>query len=169
MNTKEIYLSLGGNQGDSLEYLLQAVIALSEKGITIKKLSSIYQTEPVGYIDQPDFLNMAVQGETQLEPIELLRCCQAVESELKRVRVQRWGPRTIDIDILFYGTEQIRQDELTVPHPRLRERAFVLVPLKEISPEKFAELGVVIPEQKISLLIHKNNVKMMLKMRGLTL
>lgn len=167
MSAKEIFLSLGSNQGDSLDNLLQGIIALAGSGITIDRISSIYQTEPVGFTDQDDFLNLVVKGATSLSSLELLQTCQTIEQQFKRVRTQRWGPRTLDIDILFYGTEQIESAELTIPHPRLHERAFVLVPLREIAPDKFQQLGVSIPDQKICLLIDKFDVKIMLKKRGM--
>ncbi|MFY9173719.1 MAG: 2-amino-4-hydroxy-6-hydroxymethyldihydropteridine diphosphokinase [Peptococcia bacterium] len=169
MSSKEIYLSLGSNQGDSLEYLLQGILALAENEIEIDRVSSIYKTEPVGFTAQDDFLNMVIQATTALEPLELLHCCQEIEKGLHRIRTQRWGPRTLDIDILFIGQEKICLPELTVPHPRLTERAFVLVPLQEIAPKLFQSLRVTIPTQKISLLIDKPDVKMMLEKRGLNL
>lgn len=169
MSSKIIYLSLGSNQGDSLGYLLQGITALAESGITINKISSVYKTEPVGFTEQEDFLNMVIQATTTLEPLKLLKQCQEIENSLNRVRTQRWGPRTLDIDILFIGEEQIRSAEFTVPHPRLTERAFVLVPLREIAPEKFAKLKITVPEQKICLLIHKSDVKIVLEKQGLNL
>lgn len=169
MRTKEIYLSLGSNQGDSLEYLLQALQALATRGVSISDVSSIYLTEPIGNAEQDDFLNLVLRGKTELEPLKLLQICQEIEAQLERVRDQHWGPRTIDIDILFIEREQIQLQEMTVPHPRLSERAFVLVPLREISPAKFAELSVPIPEQKITLHTARSDVTMMLEQRRLQL
>lgn len=168
MSVKEIYLSLGSNQGDSLDYLLRAILALA-KSIIIRDCSSIYVTEPIGNVEQADFLNIVIRGETELEPLHLLKFCQEIEEQLQRVRTKRWGPRTIDIDLLFIGREQILHESLIVPHPRLTERAFVLAPLREISPDKYAELAVQIPPQKIILHLAKSDVTMMLEERGLKL
>jgi len=163
MAREEVFLSLGSNQGDSLANLLRATVSLQKKGLEILDVSSVYQTEPIGYIEQADFLNMVLRGSTDLTPHELLEVCQEVEGELQRVRTIRWGPRTIDIDIIFYGRQKIASPELTIPHPRFAERAFVLVPLQEIAPEIITELGLDIPGQKITLLVSRADVKMMLK------
>lgn len=167
MINERIYLSLGSNIGDSLENLLQAIIALNVAGIKIKDVSGIYLSSPVGYVEQPDFLNMVVSAETNYSPEELLKVCRQTENSLGRVREIRWGPRKIDIDILFYGDYSIKKEELELPHPRLKERAFVLVPLKEIAPEIFEDLKVPIPVQNLCLKIEQTDVKMMLKERGL--
>lgn len=98
-------------------------------------LSSVYETDPVGYEEQPRFLNLAAEVRTGLEPSELLHRCQEVENRLGRVRSIRWGPRTIDIDLLLFGDHEIETAELTIPHPRMAERAFVLEPLAEIAPD----------------------------------
>ena len=129
------YLSLGSNMGDRFEMLRQAVAQLAEHPtITVTRISSLYKTDPVGYTDQDPFLNMVVQLETELTAVALLDVCQAVEQNLNRKRLFRWGPRTIDLDILLYNQERIETDRLTVPHPRMDERAFVLIPLLEINP-----------------------------------
>jgi len=167
MKSEILYLSLGSNQGDSLEYLLQAIIALRQKGIQIKAISGVYQTAAVGYTEQADFLNMVVGGETRLNPAETLRVCQEIEHELGRVRTIHWGPRTLDLDILFFGERQVEDEQLQIPHPRLRERAFVLIPLQEIAPLLVEKLQVLIPEQRIKLLITAEDVKIMLQKRGI--
>jgi 2-amino-4-hydroxy-6-hydroxymethyldihydropteridine diphosphokinase len=113
-------------------------------------VSSLYRTPPWGRTDQPDFLNAVARIETTLPPHDLLWLCLEEERLLKRVRRERWGPRTIDIDILLYGDRTIDEDGLTVPHPRLAERAFVLVPLKEIVPE--IEIGGKSLEELVSRL-----------------
>lgn len=129
------YLSLGSNMGNRFEMLRQAVAQLVEHpAITVTRISSLYETDPVGYTDQEPFLNMVVQLETELTAVALLDVCQAVEQNLNRKRLVRWGPRTIDLDILLYNQERIETDRLTVPHPRMDERAFVLIPLLEINP-----------------------------------
>lgn len=117
-------------------HLQQALDLLCKtEGIKTVEASSIYETVPVGYTDQEDFLNMVVRLSTTLQPFELLAACQDVELALGRVRTIRWGPRTADLDILLYNNDNIDTETLTIPHPRMRERAFVLVPLVELSPE----------------------------------
>ncbi|MDN3439876.1 2-amino-4-hydroxy-6-hydroxymethyldihydropteridine diphosphokinase [Planococcus sp. APC 3900] len=129
------YLSLGSNMGDRFEMLRQAVAQLVEHpAVTVTRISSLYETDPVGYTDQEPFLNMVVQLETELTAMALLDVCQKIEQNLNRKRLVRWGPRTIDLDILLYNQDRIETDRLTVPHPRMNERAFVLIPLLEIDP-----------------------------------
>jgi len=125
---------MGSNLGDRAGYLRAALRELPHQGIRVRRVSSIYETEPVGLKGQPAFLNLAVKGETRLGPQALLRAVQAIEARLGRQRSVRWGPRTLDIDILFYGRRRIRRRGLQVPHPRLAERRFVLAPLAEIAP-----------------------------------
>lgn len=134
MNT--VYLSIGSNIGDREQYLREAVQALGAvNGVTVDRVSSIYETVPVGYTDQADFLNITVQLVTTLEPIALLDACQHIEQTLGRERTIRWGPRTVDLDILLYNQDNIKMERLLVPHPRMDERAFVLIPLLEIAPD----------------------------------
>lgn len=129
------YLSIGSNIGDRLHHLTEAVRSLHlHDNIEVTGISSIYETEPVGYTDQANFLNLVVCLETSLNPFELLDVCQGIENDLGRVREIRWGPRTVDLDILLYNNDNIETENLTVPHPRMDERAFVLVPLMEIAP-----------------------------------
>ena len=130
------WLGLGGNIGDVKNALQQAIRLLDEQPeISISQVSPLYKTPPWGVEDQPWFLNCCVEITTSLSPEALLEVCQAAEKEGKRERVQRWGPRTIDIDIVaFEGIEQVEQ-RLTIPHPRATERAFVMVPLADIAPE----------------------------------
>lgn len=131
-----VYLSIGSNIGEREMYLQFALDALARhEQITVERVSSIYETAPVGYVDQDDFLNIAVQVTTTLPPIELLDVCQRIEEEGDRQRIVRWGPRTLDIDILMYDKECLTTERLTLPHPRMTERAFVLVPLAEIAPD----------------------------------
>lgn len=130
------YLSLGSNMGDRFEMLRQAVFRLSKfPAITVTRISSLYETDPVGFTEQESFLNMVVQLETELDAFELLDVCQEIERNLNRKRLVRWGPRTIDLDILLYNRDSIESDRLIVPHPRMEKRAFVLVPLLELTPE----------------------------------
>ncbi len=134
MNTA--YLSIGTNMGDREAYLLKAVEQLrGADGIESAELSSIYETAPVGLTDQAYFLNAAARVVTSLSPEQLLAACQEIEQELGRVRTVRWGPRTADLDILLYNGERINTEELVIPHPRMHERAFVLIPLTELAPD----------------------------------
>lgn len=135
MKTNQVYLGLGSNLGNREQYLLQAMKLLEDnKQIRIKKVSSIYETAPIGYLDQGAFLNMVVEIETTLAPLDLLEQTSKVENTLNRKREIHWGPRTMDVDILLYNQELICEDTLIVPHPRMAERAFVLIPLLEIAP-----------------------------------
>ena len=129
------YLSIGSNIGDRLHHLTEAVRALHlHEGLIVTSVSSIYETAPVGFTDQADFLNMVVCVETGSEVQEILGICQEIEHELGRIRDIRWGPRTVDLDILLYNNDNIKTENLIVPHPRMHERAFVLIPLLEIAP-----------------------------------
>lgn len=128
------YIGLGSNIGDKLDTLRRAIEMLGRAG-RVSKVSSFYSTEPVGYTDQEDFVNAVVEIHTQLSPLALLACCHVIEDELGRSRLVRWGPRTIDLDILLYGDQVINDTELTIPHALMATRAFVLVPLAEIAPE----------------------------------
>lgn len=130
-----IFLSLGSNVGDCKANLKRALYELEENGIRVLRKSSFYKTEPVDLRDQPDFLNLVCEVETPLEPEELLERCLAIEKEMGRARTGAKGPRNIDIDLLFYGQTQIRTEHLTLPHPALYRRNFVLTPLEEIAPE----------------------------------
>lgn len=130
------YIGLGSNISPRLSYLNEAVTALQAvEQISITNQSAIYQTDPVGYEDQNKFLNQVIEIETTLKPVELLEACQSVEEKLGRERTVRWGPRTIDLDLLLYNEEIIELDQLLIPHPRMVQRAFVLVPLTELDSE----------------------------------
>ena len=134
------YLGLGGNLGGRKQYLVAALRALgAEPDIRVGKVSSVYETKPVGVTDQPDFLNLVVQVETELTAHDLLARCLQIETRLGRVRTQHWGPRTIDIDVLCYDTQTADAPDLILPHPRMATRAFVLVPLAEIAPMLLVE------------------------------
>ncbi|RSD24477.1 2-amino-4-hydroxy-6-hydroxymethyldihydropteridine diphosphokinase [Mesobacillus subterraneus] len=129
------YIALGSNLGDRFGYLVQAILLLgSNEEISVVNTSSVYETDPVGYTDQNQFLNMAIQVETSLGPVELLDTCLEIELKLGRKREMKWGPRTLDLDILLYNHENIETEKLTVPHPRMSERAFVILPLLEMDP-----------------------------------
>ena len=132
---KTVYLSLGSNLGDRPKNLRDAIAALPKSGVNVKRVSSIYETEPVDYLDQPWFLNMAVEAETELPPSKLLQTLRGIEAQMGSKKLISKGPRLIDIDILLYGNEVIDTPELQVPHPRLHLRRFVLEPLTEIAPQ----------------------------------
>jgi 2-amino-4-hydroxy-6-hydroxymethyldihydropteridine diphosphokinase len=134
MNDHRIYLGLGSNLGDRKCNLEEAILQISKFAV-IKKASSIYATEPWGLKDQPQFLNQVLFVESALKPDELLSQLKIIEKKMGRKRSVRFGPRLIDLDILFYDDLILNSPELTIPHPRLRERAFVLVPLAEIAPK----------------------------------
>lgn len=129
-----VYLSLGSNIGDRKKYLSDAISQLEALDQTeLLAVSSFYQTKAWGNTNQDDFFNCVVALRTSLDPYILLDLCQQIEINLERVRYEHWGPRTIDIDILFYGQLEIRTENLCIPHPYVYERAFVLVPLLEIA------------------------------------
>ncbi|WP_305988238.1 2-amino-4-hydroxy-6-hydroxymethyldihydropteridine diphosphokinase [Roseibium sp. MMSF_3544] len=133
-------LGLGSNLGDPAANLDEAVRLLDETdGITMVARSSNYRTPPWGPVPQDDFVNICVIVDTVLSPQALLGRCLEIENELGRIREVRWGPRIIDVDVLIYGVRKIHEDNLDVPHPRMGERAFVLIPLAEIWPD--APLG----------------------------
>jgi 2-amino-4-hydroxy-6-hydroxymethyldihydropteridine diphosphokinase len=130
-----VYLGLGSNIGDREATLNTAVAELSKAGAKVVRESSKIETDPVGFLDQPAFLNMAVEVETTKSPRELLAAILTIERQLGRVRTIRNGPRTIDIDILLFGSVLVEEPDLTIPHPRMTERGFVLQPLAELCPD----------------------------------
>lgn len=132
---EQVYLGLGSNVGDREGTLFRALTALGERGLLVTARSELYLTEPVDAPPQEWFLNAVAGGRTALAPDDLLRACQEVERELGRVRVVFRGPRTIDLDLLLYGDRVERGPHLTLPHPHLHERRFVLVPLDEVAPD----------------------------------
>jgi 2-amino-4-hydroxy-6-hydroxymethyldihydropteridine diphosphokinase len=137
----KIYLALGTNLGDRMDNLQRAVAALPPT-VRVTALSAVYETPPWGYADQPAFLNMALTAETDLEPLDLIAFLKKLETDLGREKTFRNGPRLIDIDILFFDDLRIDEPGLVIPHPRLHERAFVLVPLNDIAPNLIhPELG----------------------------
>lgn len=133
---KTVYLALGSNQGDRQRHIERAIGLLVEAGVAVKRQSPLYETEPVGTSAQRWYLNCVVEVDTELMPLSLLRALQRIERRLGR---RRGGPeplaRTIDIDILFYANSTVDMPELTIPHPRLAERRFVLEPLRDLAPE----------------------------------
>ena len=148
------FLSLGSNMGDRLEYLSKAIDEISQiQGCNILNKSRVYETEPWGYENQEAFLNLCISIETSLSPYELLESLQTIELELDRVRKIHWGPRTIDIDILLFDDIICEDDKLTIPHPRRRERAFVLIPLYDI------EKNLIIDGKKLEDLMKKTETR----------
>lgn len=128
------YIGIGSNLGKRQENCLLAIELIEKKGIIVKKRSSIYETEPWGVKDQPLFLNMAIEVETDLAPLQLLAALKDIELEVGREKSYRWGPRVIDLDILLFGDIVENEDDLKIPHPLMHVRDFVLRPLQEIAP-----------------------------------
>ncbi|THF54124.1 2-amino-4-hydroxy-6-hydroxymethyldihydropteridine diphosphokinase [Allorhizobium terrae] len=129
-------LGLGGNIGDPALTMAMALMALHERSDSkVLAVSSLYRTPPWGKLDQADFYNCCALVKTTLPPVQLLEACLDLERSMKRVRMERWGPRTLDIDILLYGDQAVAEPHLAVPHPRMLERAFVLQPLADIAAE----------------------------------
>lgn len=129
------YIGLGSNLGDREAQIRAALEAIADLPDTdLLRVSSLYDTEPAGEVDQPNFLNAAALLDTELEPRQLLWNLLLIEKRLGRVRTQPWGPRTIDLDLLLYGDEIVEEDDLRVPHPEIIRRSFVLVPLVELDP-----------------------------------
>jgi 2-amino-4-hydroxy-6-hydroxymethyldihydropteridine diphosphokinase len=133
------FLGIGSNLGDRLAYLQLAVDALARRpGIDVVAVSRVYETAPVGGPPQDAYLNAVVAIDTDLDPNELLHVCQLIEERAERVRVERWGPRTLDIDVLLLDDWHVNDEDLTLPHPRMWERGFVLAPLRDVAPELVA-------------------------------
>jgi len=161
MSSDTIYLALGSNVGDRLENIVAALRQLQEK-VTIQHVSSIYTSQPMYILDQAEFYNLVIEVTTDLMPEELLRFCKEIEQDVGRVQRQRNGPREIDIDILFYGSLEVNSQKLTIPHPRVSERPFVVVPLAEIASEheylvqklgEFEELVLSVSGEKLQELL----------------
>jgi 2-amino-4-hydroxy-6-hydroxymethyldihydropteridine diphosphokinase len=131
---KGIYLSLGSNVGERAGNVTQAIALLPEHGLRVVRKSSLYETEPVGFLAQGWFLNCVVEVESDLPAVELMRTLLDIERSMGRERLVPMGPRIIDMDILLYGSAVVREPDLEIPHPRMAERRFVLVPLAEIAP-----------------------------------
>ena len=130
-----VYIGIGSNLGDRGGNCIRAIELLEQRGIPVKKRSSLYETEPWGVKDQPLFVNMAIEIETALSPRELLKILKEMEKEIGRETSSRWGPRIIDLDILLFNTDVVDEDTLSIPHPLMHERDFVLKPLSEIAPD----------------------------------
>lgn len=152
------FVGVGSNLGDKIAHCEKAVAELlSVDSNRLLSRSSFYQTRPVGYLDQDWFVNGVFKMDTHLAPLDLLRAMKAVESRMGRVETVRWGPRIIDLDLLFYDEAVIRTPEMEIPHPRLHERQFVLIPLGEIAPDLIhpgrgktvRELSASLPDQGV--------------------
>jgi 2-amino-4-hydroxy-6-hydroxymethyldihydropteridine diphosphokinase len=156
---KTVYLSLGSNVGDREAMLRSALEALPAAGVEVARTSSLYETEPRDFRDQPWFLNMIAECRTDLFPVQLLGRLQKIEAQLGRKRAIPKGPRSIDIDIILFGRAIVRTPALEIPHPRFRERRFVLEPLKELAPDlrdpvsrrTIADLVTGVADQKVRL------------------
>jgi 2-amino-4-hydroxy-6-hydroxymethyldihydropteridine diphosphokinase len=132
----QVFIGLGSNLGDRAYYLHQALVEIANsQQIIIKKYSSVYETEPVGKKEQPQFLNMVAELESTLLPQDLLQRLKEIENTLGRTHTEHWGPREIDLDILYYGNEVFNDEKLQLPHPEIVNRRFVLVPMNELAGE----------------------------------
>ncbi|HZH59047.1 MAG TPA: 2-amino-4-hydroxy-6-hydroxymethyldihydropteridine diphosphokinase [Metabacillus sp.] len=132
----QAYIALGSNMGDRERYLIDAIKKIHQQpDIKVVNISSIYETDPVGYTEQDQFLNMVIYVNTDLTAFQLLSMLQEIEKQLNRKREIKWGPRTLDLDILLFNHENIEAEQLIVPHPRMHERAFVLIPLYELNQD----------------------------------
>lgn len=134
------FVGLGSNEGDRLENIRRALLLMAERGIAIETVSSLYETDPVGP-PQTDFLNAVCKIDTDLAPLDLYRALKEIEAEVGRRPGPRWGPREIDLDLLLYEDLEIDEPDLKVPHPEMKHRAFVQIPLAEIAPGLAAHLG----------------------------
>lgn len=132
MNTA--YIAIGSNIGDRQKALEDALNQIEKEGIKVTRVSSFYETPPYGYTDQPPFLNGAIEVQTTLSARELLKTLLSIEKDLGRVRQFKWGPRTIDLDIIFFNNEVYNEPDLIIPHPDMQNRSFVLTPLNDICP-----------------------------------
>lgn len=129
--SRRAFLGLGSNLGERLAYLRGAVEAMPD----LVRVSSLYETDPIGGPDQGAFLNCVVELDTDMTPRELLELCRTLEAAAERVRIERWGPRTLDVDVVYVDGEVVDEPDLIVPHPRWRDRAFVMIPLGELAPD----------------------------------
>lgn len=139
-----IIIALGSNMGDRQRNLKEATIKLEQHQIKIVRASDLYETEPVGFTDQPSFFNAVIEVATDLKPLDLLNTCLKIEDEMGRIRVKKWGPRLIDLDLICYHQIEHQSKELILPHPYFNQRRFVMEPLLEI-----AEDLIITPNNKV--------------------
>lgn len=159
MNKKEhktAYIALGGNMGKTEEYIEKALKEMNSIGIEVEKVSNLIKTSPYGVTDQADFINGACKIKTEMEPEELLKNLLAIEAKLDRKRIIHWGPRTIDLDIIYYEDRIIDEENLKVPHPDMQNRDFVLRPLMELCPQKIHPVFKKTTEEMLELLKKAN-------------
>lgn len=142
-------IALGSNLGDSKSIFSEAIIQIG-KSVEVESISKFYETIPVGGPEQPNYLNAVLIGDTQIPPLELLTQLQSIENGAGRVREERWGPRTLDLDLIIYGDLLMKEELLTLPHPRAHERSFVLEPWVEIDPQAvlpgYGKIGVLLKQ-----------------------
>lgn len=147
-----VFIGLGSNLNNPLEQIYQAIEELTEHPILNNVIvSSIYGSRPVGPQDQPDYINAVARFTTSLTPLDLLDLLQSIEQSHHRIRERHWGPRTLDLDLLLYGQEQIQQPRLTVPHTHMLERSFVIKPLNDLAPNMMLDNGNTVAEQLLQL------------------
>ena len=159
MTKNNVYLSLGSNIGDRKGYIEKAVELIeSTKGVKVLKRSGLYETTPVGYLEQDLFLNVVIKIETDFSAREILKIINKIENELNRKREIRWGPRTIDIDILIFSDKKIDETDLIIPHKEMLNRLFVLIPLTEIYDGEY--FGKEVISQKIEKLVKAGEQKL---------
>ena len=144
----QAYIGLGSNLDNPIAQLDCAIETLKKHGsLQAFRVSSIYGSKPVGPQDQPDYINAVASFETELSPIALLDLLQNIEQKQRRVRERHWGPRTLDLDLLLYGSEEIQHPRLTVPHPYMLERGFVMYPLNDLAPDRLLANGRTVAKQ----------------------
>ena len=136
----KIYLGIGSNLDNPVQQVVEALETL-KTCLTGFKSAPLYRSEPLGPPNQPDYINTVIEGITSLAPIELLDKCQEIEAAHRRVKTVKWGPRTLDIDILYYDNQTLHNNRLTIPHPQILNRNFVLIPLLDLIPSKIDPLG----------------------------
>lgn len=161
-----VWLSLGSNLGDRLQNLIRGMGILLTGGLIFEDCSGIYETDPVGFLEQPPFFNLVLKVRTTLPPHEILVLCQQAEKALRRERTLRWGPRTLDVDILLIGDRRLSETDLEVPHPRMKERAFVLGPLEDMDPAILKKWGFPPRRAGIDLKIPASDVRILLQQNG---
>jgi 2-amino-4-hydroxy-6-hydroxymethyldihydropteridine diphosphokinase len=155
-----VYLSLGSNIGDRAKNIARAIEALNARGVPVTRESSLYETEPLEIRQQPWFLNCAVEAQTELTPERLMAVLLEIEREMGRERLIPKGPRLIDMDILLYGSEIVREPGLEIPHPRMAERKFVLIPLAEIAGEVNHPVSMMTIAEMLEAIADRSEVKM---------